>query len=217
MRVTRVSVVLSLLSSSLALNPSTSPSPLERSLMGSIISSFSPPHWGSPVLGTHRNPPYHQQSYFSGWFLPLGSSHDCCLTTHSDPNFEFSIDGHSLTIIEVDASFPSSRTMFSVFLTLHRLTSSSTHSIRSAGSDTYNFDNPVIRDVVSTGPSTTDNTTFRFVTDNAGPWILHCHIDWHLVIGLAVVFAENVPSIAAEKTPTSWQKLRPIYDSLSSS
>ncbi|KAJ7923516.1 laccase 2 precursor [Mycena leptocephala] len=53
------------------------------------------------------------------------------------------------------------------------------HVIRSAGSTTYNFKNPVIRDVVSTGLAT-DNTTFRFVTDNAGPWFLHCHIDWHL-------------------------------------
>ncbi|KAF7370179.1 Multicopper oxidase [Mycena sanguinolenta] len=54
------------------------------------------------------------------------------------------------------------------------------HVIRSAGSDAYNFDNPIIRDVVSTGPSATDNTTFRFVTDNAGPWYLHRRIDWYL-------------------------------------
>ncbi|KAJ6469202.1 laccase [Mycena vitilis] len=26
--------------------------------------------------------------------------------------------------------------------------------------------------------------------DNPGPWFLHCHIDWHLEAGLAVVFAE---------------------------
>ncbi|KAJ6454865.1 laccase 3, partial [Mycena sanguinolenta] len=68
--------------------------------------------------------------------------------------------------------------------------------IRSAGNSTYNFVNPVIRDVVSTGLLTTDLTTFRFVTDNAGPWFLHCHIDWHLDIGLAIVFAENIPHIA---------------------
>ncbi|KAF7344051.1 Laccase A [Mycena venus] len=43
--------------------------------------------------------------------------------------------------------------------------------VRSAGSTKYNWDNPVVRDVVSTGPSTSDNTTIRFVTDNAGPYV----------------------------------------------
>ncbi|KAJ6582164.1 laccase 2 precursor [Mycena capillaripes] len=88
------------------------------------------------------------------------------------------------------------------------------HVIRSAGNSTYNFDDPVIRDVVSTGPATTDNTTFRFVTDNAGPWFLHCHIDWHLEIGLAVVLAEDTGTLKHEKTPPAWDQLCPIYDNL---
>ncbi|KAF7351524.1 Laccase A [Mycena sanguinolenta] len=88
--------------------------------------------------------------------------------------------------------------------------------IRSAGNDTYNFDNPVIRDVVSTGTSTSDNTTIRFVTDNAGPWILHCHIDFHLNSGLAIVFAEDTPTIANSTQTTQWDDLCPTYDALSS-
>ncbi|KAJ7730020.1 laccase [Mycena maculata] len=93
------------------------------------------------------------------------------------------------------------------------------HVVRSAGNSTYNYDNPVIRDVVSTGPATTDNTTFRFVTDNAGPWFLHCHIDWHLEIGLAIVFAEDAPTIEKEKPeiPAAWNQLCPTYDSLTPS
>ncbi|KAJ6449051.1 laccase 1 [Mycena sanguinolenta] len=89
------------------------------------------------------------------------------------------------------------------------------HVIRSAGNSTYNFVNPVIRDVVSTGLLSTDLTTFRFVTDNAGPWFLHCHIDWHLEVGLAVVFAENVPQIAQEKPPAAWESLCPLYNASS--
>ncbi|KAJ7048951.1 laccase [Mycena amicta] len=87
------------------------------------------------------------------------------------------------------------------------------HVIRSAGSSTYNFINPPIRDVVSTGPATTDNVTFRFVTDNAGPWFLHCHIDFHLEIGLAIVFAEN-PAGVSHTQPPAWDQLCPIYDAL---
>jgi hypothetical protein len=51
--------------------------------------------------------------------------------------------------------------------------------VRSAGSLSYNFDTPVIRDVVSIG-NTGDNVTIRFFTGNVGPWFLHCHIDFHL-------------------------------------
>ena len=51
--------------------------------------------------------------------------------------------------------------------------------VRSAGNSSYNFVDPIVRDVVSIGDST-DNVTIRFFTDNSGPWFLHCHINWHL-------------------------------------
>ncbi|KAH9991899.1 laccase [Russula vinacea] len=86
------------------------------------------------------------------------------------------------------------------------------HVVRSAGNSTYNFDNPVIRDVVSNGDPG-DNVTIRFVTDNPGPWFLHCHIDWHLERGFAVVFAEDVPDVAAQVKPTvDWGSLCPAYN-----
>ncbi|KAH6869607.1 laccase 2 precursor [Coprinopsis sp. MPI-PUGE-AT-0042] len=85
--------------------------------------------------------------------------------------------------------------------------------VRSAGSSTYNYANPIRRDVVSAG-QTGDNVTIRFRTDNAGPWILHCHIDWHLVLGLSVVFAEDVPTVASMDPPPAWDQLCPTYDAL---
>ncbi|KAJ7469670.1 laccase [Mycena latifolia] len=83
------------------------------------------------------------------------------------------------------------------------------HVIKSAGSDTFNFHDPVIRDVVSTGANTTDNTTIRFVTDNAGP-----HIDFHLEIGLAIVFAEDTDTVTNSVQPHEWHELCPTYDAL---
>ncbi|PSR82561.1 hypothetical protein PHLCEN_2v5994 [Hermanssonia centrifuga] len=68
--------------------------------------------------------------------------------------------------------------------------------VRSAGSDTYNYVNPVRRDVVSIG-NAGDNVTIRFETNNPGPWFLHCHIDWHLEAGFAVVFAEDIPDVSS--------------------
>ncbi|KAF8169811.1 yellow laccase [Pholiota molesta] len=85
--------------------------------------------------------------------------------------------------------------------------------VRSAGSTVYNYVDPVQRDVVSIGV-TGDNTTIRFTTDNSGPWILHCHIDWHLNLGLAVVMAEDVNTTATLVPSAAWDDLCPTYDAL---
>jgi iron transport multicopper oxidase len=86
--------------------------------------------------------------------------------------------------------------------------------VRTAGSSTYNYANPVRRDVISIGLAG-DNVTFRFTTDNAGPWFLHCHIDFHLNAGMAVVFATD-PDHTKQRVPVpeEWKDLCPIYDGL---
>ncbi|KAJ3553552.1 hypothetical protein NM688_g3549 [Phlebia brevispora] len=87
--------------------------------------------------------------------------------------------------------------------------------IRSAGSSTYNYVNPPQRDVVSIGTGVNDSVTIRFTTDNPGPWFLHCHIDWHLQAGLAVVMAEDIADIkSANPVPQAWNELCPKYNAL---
>ncbi|KAF9233718.1 laccase [Melanogaster broomeanus] len=106
--------------------------------------------------------------------------------------------------------------------------------VRSAGNAGYNYVDPVRRDTVSSG-TPSDNVTIRFTTDNPGPWFLHCHIDFHLNEGLAIVFAEDPqgtalndpvdgnydPSAFAERAlivlAGKWLELCPIYDSLPAS
>ncbi|KAJ3513766.1 hypothetical protein NLJ89_g2761 [Agrocybe chaxingu] len=83
--------------------------------------------------------------------------------------------------------------------------------VRSAGSTVYNYANPIKRDVVSIGAAG-DNVTIRFTTDNPGPWIMHCHIDWHLEIGLSVVFAEDTGTVNLADPPVAWDDLCPIYN-----
>ncbi|KAK7682785.1 laccase, multicopper oxidase, benzenediol:oxygen oxidorectuctase [Cerrena zonata] len=90
------------------------------------------------------------------------------------------------------------------------------HVVRSAGQTTANYVNPIVRDVVNTGASP-DNVTIRFTTDNPGPWFLHCHIDWHLEAGFAVVFAEGINQTnAANPTPAAWNNLCNLYNALDS-
>jgi len=84
--------------------------------------------------------------------------------------------------------------------------------VRSADNSTYNYDNPIMRDVVSIGNNGSD-VTIRFFTDNPGPWFFHCHIDWHLNAGFAVVFAEDVPDVPSlDKPPAAWDQLCPAYN-----
>jgi len=84
--------------------------------------------------------------------------------------------------------------------------------VRSAGNSSYNWDNPILRDVVSIG-NTGDEVTIRFVADNPGPWFFHCHIDWHLAAGFAVVFAEDIPEVpSTDIPPDAWFALCPEYN-----
>ncbi|KAI0347221.1 Fet3 protein [Trametopsis cervina] len=48
--------------------------------------------------------------------------------------------------------------------------------------------NPMRRDTVQV-PSG-QGVTLRFIADNPGAWLFHCHIEWHLQAGLAVTFIE---------------------------
>ncbi|KAG2067328.1 laccase T2 copper depleted [Suillus decipiens] len=87
--------------------------------------------------------------------------------------------------------------------------------VRSAGSGSYNFANPVRRDTTSNGASG-DNVTIRFTTDNPGPWFFHCHNDFHLDQGMAVVFAEAPNDIASNVNASdTWKQLCTTYDALS--
>ncbi|KAI0322955.1 laccase 6 [Amylostereum chailletii] len=87
--------------------------------------------------------------------------------------------------------------------------------VRTSGSTNVNLVNPPRRDVV---PVTGGNTTFRFFSGNPGAWFLHCHIDWHLEAGLAIVFGEspvdNISGPQSQIVPQEWSDLCPDYDAL---
>ncbi|KAJ6481988.1 laccase 17, partial [Mycena sanguinolenta] len=84
-----------------------------------------------------------------------------------------------------------------------------------SASGPVNYVNPPRRDVVGVEQG---GVIIRFRADNPGPWFLHCHIDWHLEAGLAVVFAEAPAAQrtgpAAQIIPLAWLNLCPAYDAL---
>jgi len=87
--------------------------------------------------------------------------------------------------------------------------------IQSANSAQRNFVNAIKRDVVAINGG---NVTVRFFTDNPGPWIFHCHIDWHLEAGLSVIMgeapADNVAGPHSQIVTEQWNQLCPSYDAL---
>ncbi|CCM05087.1 uncharacterized protein FIBRA_07294 [Fibroporia radiculosa] len=56
--------------------------------------------------------------------------------------------------------------------------------------------NPMRRDTVLVPPGSA--YTFRVLADNPGVWFFHCHIEWHLEVGLAIQLIE-APLIAQER------------------
>ncbi|KAF8752831.1 multicopper oxidase family [Rhizoctonia solani] len=83
------------------------------------------------------------------------------------------------------------------------------------GNNIPNYINPPRRDTVG---SLDSGVRIQFKTDNPGPWFLHCHIDWHLEEGFAMVFAEAPEAI--KQGPNSvpvdqqWRDLCRKYETL---
>lgn len=62
-----------------------------------------------------------------------------------------------------------------------------------------NFDNPILRDTISVYPHSW--TAIRFIANNPGAWICHCHLETHAVFGMSVVFlsdTKNWPEIPGD-------------------
>ncbi|KAK1778467.1 Cupredoxin [Copromyces sp. CBS 386.78] len=62
----------------------------------------------------------------------------------------------------------------------------------SSNESSYNHKAPMRRDTLVVEPN--GNAVLRFRADNPGVWLFHCHIEWHMISGLAVTFVE-APSI----------------------
>lgn len=66
---------------------------------------------------------------------------------------------------------------------------------------TFNLKNPPMRNNVPTFPFAW--TAIRFKLDNPGAWPFHCHIEWHVHLGMGVVFAHGIEEVRAKGIPNS--------------
>lgn len=67
--------------------------------------------------------------------------------------------------------------------------------VRDVPSSMMNLENPPYRDTVELPAS--GWAVIRYISDNPGAWLLHCHIQWHLMSGMALVLVEGEESLPA--------------------
>ncbi|KAK9823622.1 hypothetical protein WJX72_004296 [[Myrmecia] bisecta] len=63
-----------------------------------------------------------------------------------------------------------------------------------------NYNNPIGRDTMSINGNS--SMVIQFTANNPGAWIMHCHIDWHIEAGFALVFMEGFPTQPAVPPPS---------------
>ena len=64
-----------------------------------------------------------------------------------------------------------------------------------------NLDKPPIKDTVTVPVG--GYSIFRFVADNPGSWLLHCHLDFHSEIGMALIIKVGTDN-DLPKAPKNW-------------
>ncbi|KAL4064214.1 Cupredoxin [Scleroderma yunnanense] len=70
--------------------------------------------------------------------------------------------------------------------------------VRVVGRSAYNYVDPVKRDTVTLNlQANGDNVTFRFITNNLGPWYFHWHNDWHVPPPQMMTRSGHVSCLAA--------------------
>uniref|UniRef100_A0A060T8I1 ARAD1D06952p n=1 Tax=Blastobotrys adeninivorans TaxID=409370 RepID=A0A060T8I1_BLAAD len=77
------------------------------------------------------------------------------------------------------------------------------------------FDPAMYNDIDTTNPARRDTvhvdsfgwTLVRFVTDNPGVWIFHCHIVWHVAAGMVMQFSVQPEHLKTQAPPQQWYDL----------
>jgi FtsP/CotA-like multicopper oxidase with cupredoxin domain len=66
-----------------------------------------------------------------------------------------------------------------------------------------NYINPPRRDVAMLPPS--GYLVLAFITDNPGAWLMHCHVGWHVSLGLGAQFVEGTDELREQGVDQAWR------------
>ncbi|EXL89950.1 Cupredoxin [Fusarium oxysporum II5] len=77
-------------------------------------------------------------------------------------------------------------------------------AVTDAPADLINLRDPPYRDTM--GLPSQGWAAIRYVTDNPGAWMFHCHLQWHIVVGMAMVLVEGgdqLPALVGQYNKTA--------------
>ncbi|KAF5579807.1 Cupredoxin [Fusarium pseudocircinatum] len=77
-------------------------------------------------------------------------------------------------------------------------------AVTDAPEDLINLRDPPYRDTM--GLHSQGWAAIRYVTDNPGAWMFHCHLQWHVVVGMAMVLVEGgdqLPALVGQYNKTA--------------
>ncbi|KAL5603357.1 hypothetical protein FOBRF1_010890 [Fusarium oxysporum] len=77
-------------------------------------------------------------------------------------------------------------------------------AVTDAPADLINLRDPPYRDTM--GLPSQGWAAIRYVTDNPGAWMFHCHLQWHVVVGMAMVLVEGgdqLPALVGQYNKTA--------------
>ncbi|CAG8442639.1 2339_t:CDS:2 [Diversispora eburnea] len=75
---------------------------------------------------------------------------------------------------------------------------------------TFNLENPIIRDT-TTVPGR-GHIVIRYIADNPGVWAFHCHIEWHVELGMVAQLIERPSDFSKETVPEEVKALCVSYN-----
>ncbi|KUL88246.1 hypothetical protein ZTR_05057 [Talaromyces verruculosus] len=81
-------------------------------------------------------------------------------------------------------------------------------SVRDAPQGVINLHDPMYRDTADIPAS--GWLAIRFVTDNPGAWLMHCHMQYHLLSGFALVFVEGANELQGVVEATNSTNTPPL-------
>ncbi|CAG8526683.1 474_t:CDS:2 [Diversispora eburnea] len=76
---------------------------------------------------------------------------------------------------------------------------------------TFNLKNPIIRDTATVPPES--HLVIRYIADNPGVWAFHCHIEWHVELGMVAQLIERPTDFSKETLPGDVKELCVKYNS----
>eukprot|EP00798_Chlamydomonas_sp_ICE-L_P030206 gene30206-35190_t len=136
--------------------------------MDALIASLDPDIGSSLLEYAAAKVPYPVNDKVQIVMLECGEVVDIVVNNYDTAEHPFHMHGHTFWVMSQGA----------------------THEGVYSSSSLPHDENPMRRDTVTVNGRS--HVVIRFVADNRGVWLWHCHVEWHAAAGMALIFSVDV-------------------------